>query len=315
MFKKNKIYVAGHNGMVGSAIVKNLVRKGYENLLLKDRKELDLINQKNVELFFKKNKPDVVFIAAALVGGIKANNIFRGQFLYENLMIQSNIIHSSYKYNVKKLIFLGSACIYPKESEQPIKEESLLTDILEPTNEPYSIAKIAGIKMCENYFLQYKKNFISIMPNNLYGENDNFDLDSSHVLPALMNKLHTAKENKLKKIEVWGTGKPMREFLHVDDLADCCVFILENLDANELYSQNISHINVGSGEELSIKDLAFLMRDIVGYEGDIIFNKSMPDGMKRKLLDTTKINNKGWYSKISLKDGIKNLYNWYKKKI
>ena len=198
MFKKNKIYVAGHNGMVGSAIVKNLVRKGYENLLLKDRKELDLINQKNVELFFKKNKPDVVFIAAALVGGIKANNIFRGQFLYENLMIQSNIIHSSYKYNVKKLIFLGSACIYPKESEQPIKEESLLTDILEPTNEPYSIAKIAGIKMCENYFLQYKKNFISIMPNNLYGENDNLDLDSSHVLPALMNKLHTAKENKLK---------------------------------------------------------------------------------------------------------------------
>ena len=313
MDTNSKIYIAGHTGMVGSAIKNYLKKNGYNNLILKSHNDLDLIMQSDVLEFFRSEKPDVVIIAAALVGGIQANNVYRGQFIYENLMIQSNIINSAHEVNVEKLLFLGSACIYPKESIQPIKEEYLLSDYLEYTNEPYAIAKIAGIKICESYFHQYKDNYISVMPNNLYGENDNFDLETSHVLPALIRKIHEAKINGDNHVEVWGTGTPKREFLHVDDLASACIFIMENLEAKSLYANNISHINIGSGDEITINDLALLIKKIVGFNGEIIFNKDYPDGMKRKLLDTSRINSLGWYPSIKFEDGLKEIYKWYKK--
>ena len=297
--------------MVGSAIKRRFTEEGFFNLIVRSHKELDLIKQNEVSQYFTKEKPVYVFVAAATVGGIQANNTYRGQFLYENLMIQSNIIHAAHQNDVKKLMFLGSACIYPRNSKQPIREEYLLSGYLESTNEPYAIAKIAGIKMCENYFKQYGDNNISVMPSNLYGPNDNYDLETSHVLPALMRKFHEAKINNEKSVEIWGSGKPKREFLHVDDLADACIFLMINLDADKLYSENISHINIGSGEEVSINELALLIKDIVGFEGELVFNANYPDGMPRKLLNIDKINNLGWESSISLKDGIRDTYNWF----
>ncbi len=309
----SKIFIAGHTGMVGSALVRRLKTHSYSNFLLRTHEELDLLDQNAVNKFFATEKPDYVFIAAATVGGIQANNTYRGQFLYENLMIQSNIIHAAHQNGVKKLMFLGSACIYPRNSKQPLREEYLLSGYLESTNEPYAIAKIAGIKMCENYYKQYGDNNISVMPNNLYGTNDNFDLKNSHVLPALIRKFHEAKINNEKSVEIWGSGKPKREFLHVDDMADACVFLMQNLSAKQLYSLGISHINIGSGDEVSIKELALIIKNIVGYEGDISFNNDYPDGMPRKLLDITRIRDLGWKSKINLKEGIKSVYKWYVK--
>lgn len=297
--------------MVGSAIVRKLQCEGYDNLVLRNRGELDLINQKDVNHFFQSEKPEFVFVAAARVGGILANNTYRGQFLYENLMIQSNIINTAFQNCTKKLLFLGSACIYPKNSSQPIKEEYLLSDILEPTNEPYAIAKIAGVKLCESYYYQYGSNFISVMPNNLYGPNDNFDLQTSHVLPALIRKVHEAKMNIDNKIEIWGTGKPKREFLYVDDLAEACIFLMKNLDAKELYSKDISHINIGSGEEISIENLAIMIQNIIGFNGELEFNTKYPDGMPRKLLDIAIIKKLGWKSKTNLEVGLQKTYNWF----
>ena len=297
--------------MVGSAIKRRLTEEGFINLIVRSHKELNLIKQNEVSQYFTKEKPVYVFVAAATVGGIQANNTYRGQFIYENLMIQNNIIHAAHQNGVKKLMFLGSACIYPRNSKQPIREEYLLSGYLESTNEPYAIAKIAGIKMCENYFKQYGDNNISVMPSNLYGPNDNYDLETSHVLPALMRKFHEAKTNNEKSVEIWGSGKPKREFLHVDDLADACIFLMINLDADKLYSENISHINIGCGEEVSINELALLIKDIVGFEGELVFNANYPDGMPRKLLNIDKINNLGWESSISLKDGIRDTYNWF----
>ena len=301
--------------MVGSAIIRALSSAGFSNLITISHDQLDLINQDAVNKFIKSEKPDYMFISAAKVGGINANNTYRGQFIYENLMIQSNLIHYAHLCGVKKLMFLGSACIYPKNSLQPIKEEYLLTDILEPTNEPYSIAKIAGIKLCENYFHQYGSNFISIMPNNLYGPNDNFDLETSHVLPALIRKFHEAKKRKDKNVEVWGSGNPLREFLHVDDMAAACIFLMDKVSGEDLYNMNISHLNAGTGEEISIKDLALLIKDIIGYKGNIVFNSNYPDGMLRKLLDISRITNLGWKASINLKHGIKSLYKWYVKNL
>ena len=308
----SKIYIAGHNGMVGSAIVRKLKSLGFKNLIFRNRTELDLLSQKNVETFFKNERPEVVFLAAAKVGGIMANNTYRAEFLYENLSIQNNVINSSYLYDVNKLIFLGSACIYPKDCKQPIKEEELLNGYLEKTNEPYAIAKISGIKLCESYFSQYKKDFFSLMPNNLYGQNDNFNLQTSHVLPALLRKFDDAKKQKNPSVEVWGSGNPLREFLHVDDLADACIFAMKNISGIDIYENGISHINVGSGEEISIISLAELIKKIVNYEGSILFNKNYPDGMMRKYVDSSRINKFGWESKISLKKGIEKLYRWYK---
>lgn len=315
MEKDDKIYIAGHTGMVGSAIVRRLDQAGYSNLIKRSHSELELLDQNSVNQFFSSEKPSYVFVSAAKVGGIHANNTYRGQFLYENLMIQNNLIHAAYENNVKKLLFLGSACIYPRNSPQPIKEEYLLTDSLETTNEPYAIAKIAGIKLCENYYRQYGANFISVMPNNLYGPNDNFDLETSHVLPALIRKFHEAKINNTELVEVWGTGKPFREFLHVDDLADACIFLMDNLDAKDLYSKGISHINIGTGKELSIKQLALEIKKIIGYGGDLVFNTKYPDGMKRKLLDISIMQEFGWKHSINLKDGIKSVYKWYLKNL
>ena len=297
--------------MVGSAILRYLKGNGYKNIITRAHDDLDLINQESTKRFFFSEKPEYVIIAAAKVGGILANNSFKGQFLYENLSIQNNIIHFSHKVRVRKLLFLGSACIYPRLSEQPIKEQELLSGLLEPTNEPYAIAKISGIKLCQSYYEQYGHNFISLMPNNLYGPNDNFDLSTSHVLPALIRKIHEGKVNSNNEVEIWGTGKPLREFLYVDDLASAAIFLIKNLDAEELYKMGISHINIGSGEEISIKELATLIKDVVGFDGKLIFNKNMPDGMPRKLLDNTIINNLGWKNKTSLKDGIKSVYNWF----
>ena len=311
----SKIYIAGHTGMVGSALVRKLKADGYNTLLFRAHKELDLLDHNAVNNFFSIEKPDYVFIAAAKVGGIQANNTYRGQFLYENLMIQNNIIHEAHKNSVKKLLFLGSACIYPRNATQPIKEEYLLSDKLEPTNEPYAIAKIAGIKLCENYFHQYGNDFISVMPNNLYGPNDNFDLETSHVLPALLRKFHEAKECNKNSVEIWGSGKPLREFLHVDDLADACVFLMQNLSANQLYSFGISHINIGSGDEISIKQLALMIKGIVGYEGEIVFNSNIPDGMPRKLLNTSRLNAMGWEPNIKLENGLNSVYEWYLDKL
>ena len=297
--------------MVGSAILRYLKSDGYKNIITRSHDDLDLINQESTKRFFFSEKPEYVFIAAAKVGGILANNSFKGQFLYENLSIQNNIIHFSHKVRVKKLLFLGSACVYPRLSKQPIKEEALLSGLLEPTNEPYAIAKISGIKLCQSYYEQYGHNFISLMPNNLYGPNDNFDLSTSHVLPALIRKIHEAKINLNNEVEIWGTGKPLREFLYVDDLASAAIFLFKNLDAEELYKIGISHINIGSGEEISIKELATLIKDVVGFDGKLSFNKNMPDGMPRKLLDNTIIDNLGWKNKTSLRDGIKSVYNWF----
>lgn len=317
MQQKSKIYVAGHKGLVGSAIVKTLEQKGYKNLLLKTHKELDLTNQKDVEDFFIKEKPEFVFLAAAKVGGIVANNTFRADFIYENLQIQNNIVHQSYKNGIKKLLFLGSSCIYPKNAPQPLVENSLLTSELEYTNEPYAIAKIAGIKMCESYNLQYKTNFISVMPTNLYGPNDNFNLESSHVLPALIRKIHEAKINNKNIVEIWGSGKPKREFLYSEDMADACVFIMENINFSDLIKDmsdiKNTHINIGTGKEISIFELANTIKNIVGYKGEFSFNTSKPDGTMRKLLNTSKLENLGWKHKTDLESGIKNAYLWFLK--
>lgn len=304
MDKNAKIYVAGHRGMVGSAIVRNLEQKGYVNIIGRTSKELDLIRQSDVENFFEEEKPEYVFLAAAKVGGIYANNKYPAEFIYNNLMIETNIIHSAYKYSVKKLLFLGSSCIYPKMAPQPIKEEYLLTGPLEPTNEAYAIAKISGIELCKFYRRQYGCDFISVMPTNLYGINDNFDLETSHVLPALLRKFHEAKINGDQEVVIWGTGKPRREFLYVDDLADACVHLIKN------YSDE-GHINVGTGEDLEIIELANIIKEIVSFKGRIVNDLTKPDGTPRKLLDVSLLESTGWKYKTSLKDGIKKVYDWY----
>lgn len=309
--KEKKIYIAGSSGMVGSAIVRKLRNDGFQNLILKSSRELDLTIQSQVEDFFAKEKPEIVVIAAAKVGGILANNTYRAEFLYHNLMIEANVIHSAHKNGVGKLIFLGSSCIYPKLAPQPLKEEYLLSDYLESTNEPYAIAKIAGIKLCENYFKQYGCNFYSAMPTNLYGINDNFDLETSHVLPALIRKFHEAKTRNEDTVTIWGSGKPKREFLFVDDLAEALVFLIENIEAKNLYEQNISQINIGTGEEITITELANLIKDEIGFEGSIVYDAGKPDGTPRKLMDVSRINNLGWKHKTSLQEGISNTYRWF----
>ena len=303
----DKIYVAGHRGMVGSSIVRNLKAKGYTNIITRTSSELNLLRQKDVEDFFESERPDYVFLSAAKVGGIHANNTYRGEFIYNNLMIESNVIHSSHVSGVKKLLFLGSSCIYPKMAPQPLKEEYLLTSSLEPTNEPYAISKIAGIKLCESYYRQYGDCFISAMPTNLYGPNDNYDLENSHVLPALIRKFHEAKINNSPTVEVWGTGSVFREFLHVDDLAEACVHLMKNYSENEI-------VNIGTGIDISIKDLTMIISNVVGYDGEIIWNTSKPDGTLRKLLDVSRVNSLGWSYKIKLEDGIKSVYNEYSNK-
>ena len=348
MDKASKIYIAGHRGLVGSALLENLQQKGYNNIITRTHKELDLTNQVDVAEFFQSEQPDYVFLAAAKVGGIVANNVYRAEFIYDNLMIQNNVIHQSYLNGVKKLLFLGSTCIYPKESPQPMKEGYLLTDTLEYTNEPYAIAKIAGIKMCESYNLQYGTNFISVMPTNLYGPNDNFDLEKSHVLPALIRKIHLAKllherqfnevlsdtgfstieeaKNYLSTfgvtedgVEIWGTGKPRREFLWSKDMADACVFIMEHRDFKDTYSEDQkeirnTHINIGTGQDISIKELAETIKDIIGFDGQLVYNTDKPDGTLRKLTDVSKLNSLGWKHKMDLENGIKEMYEWYKGK-
>jgi GDP-L-fucose synthase len=340
MNRSSKIFVAGHRGLVGSAILRKLKRDGYENLIVRSSKQLDLRRQNSVENFLKKQKPEYVFLAAAKVGGILANNTYPAEFIYDNLMIQTNLIHASYRYNVKKLLFLGSSCIYPKFSPQPMKEEYLLTGILEPTNEPYAIAKIAGIKMCQSFNRQYGSNFISVMPTNLYGPGDNFNLETAHVLPALIRKFHIARLLQEKKFEdikkdlqrypigfyldlklephlildkvgitseyvkLWGTGEVYREFLFIDDLADACVFLMQNYDEGEI-------INIGTGIDITIKDLAELVKNIIGFEGGIVWDKTKPDGTSRKLLDVSKIHSLGWKAQTSLEEGIKKTYEWY----
>ncbi len=354
MKRESKIYVAGHRGLVGSAIVNNLLKKGYKNLIYRTHKELDLKNQKKVEDFFKQEKPEYVILAAAKVGGIIANNTYRAQFIYENMMIQNNVIHQSYINNVKKLLFLGSTCIYPKYANQPMQEDCLLTSELEYTNEPYAIAKISGIKMCESYNIQYGTNFISVMPTNLYGPNDNFDLEKSHVLPALIRKIHLGKclqkedwesirsdlnKNPIeqidgnqskqeilkvlkqygvnkKEIEIWGSGMPKREFLWSEDMADACIYLLKNRDFIDLYSHDINeikntHINIGTGTDISIKDLSYLIKKQIGYAGDFIFNTEKPDGTMQKLTDVSKLKQLGWSHKIDIEVGVKKMYNWY----
>lgn len=293
--------MAGHRGMVGSAIVRKLLKEGFKNIVVRTSNELDLRNQKLVEEFFDAEKPEYVFLAAAKVGGIHANNTYRAEFLYDNLMIQNNIIHSSYKNKVKKLLFLGSSCIYPKMAPQPLKEEYLLTGLLEPTNEPYAIAKIAGIKMCDAYRSQYSCNFISVMPTNLYGPNDNYDLNNSHVLPALLRKFHEARIKGLPYVTIWGSGNPMREFLHVDDLAEACFYLMMHYNEPGL-------INIGTGKDISIKDLALLIKDIVGYKGELHFDTTKPDGTPRKLMDVSKLHALGWKHKIELEQGIRMVY-------
>lgn len=297
----SKIYIAGHRGMVGSAIVRALENQGFKNLIYRTSKELDLTDQRQVQAFFENEKPEYVFLAAAKVGGIVANNTFRADFIYRNLMIQNNVIHAAYENGATKLMFLGSSCIYPKNAPQPLKEEYLLTGLLEPTNEPYAIAKIAGIKMCEAYRDQYGCNFISVMPTNLYGPNDNYDLNNSHVLPALLRKFIEAKNNGEKLVTIWGTGTPLREFLHVDDLADACLFLMKNYNENEF-------LNIGVGHDISIMDLAKMVKEIVGFEGEIILDKSKPDGTPRKLMDVSCLTELGWKASISLEDGIKQVY-------
>lgn len=306
MEKDDKIFIAGSRGLVGSAIVRNLTKKGYTNLLTPSHAELDLLDPHSVAAWFEKNKPDYVFLAAAKVGGILANSTYPADFIYQNLVIQTNIIHQSHIHKVKKLLFLGSSCIYPKNCPQPMKEEYLMTGPLEPTNSPYAVAKIAGIEMCWSYNRQYRTKFIPVMPTNLYGPNDNFDLETSHVMPALIRKFYEAKINNKKTVTVWGTGTPRREFLHVDDLADACVFVMENAFLKEYY-KNKPLLNIGTGKDISIKALAGLIRSIIGFKGDIIFDKSKPDGTPIKLLDVSKINQLNWFATTSLEDGIKDI--------
>lgn len=305
--RSSKIYVAGHRGLVGSAIVRKLKEKGYSNLLLMTHGELDLEVQKDVQEFFDRERPDYVFLAAAKVGGILANNTYPADFIYSNLVMETNIIHASYRAGVKKLLFLGSSCIYPKYAPQPMKEEYLLTGVLEPTNEPYAIAKIAGIKMCQAYNRQYGTNFMSVMPTNLYGPNDNFDLETSHVLPALIRKFHEAKKTGQQAVTLWGTGEPLREFLYVDDLADASLFIMEKYNFKEVGE----FVNVGTGEDIKIKDLAGLIKSVVGFDGEVRYDLSKPDGTPRKLLDISMIKKLGWEPKTSLETGVKNTYAWY----
>lgn len=304
MKKNSKIYIAGHRGMVGSALVRKLEEDGYTNLIYRTSKELDLMRQADAEIFFEQEKPEYVFLAAAKVGGIHANNTYPAEFIYNNLMIESNIIHSAYKYGVKKLLFLGSSCIYPKFANQPIKEEYLLTGSLETTNEAYAIAKITGIELCKFYRKQYGCDFISAMPTNLYGINDNFDLQTSHVLPALIRKIHEAKVNNQAEVVMWGTGKPKREFLYVDDLAEACIHLMNN------YSDE-KHVNVGTGEDVKIGELVEIIKNVIGYNGEITNDLSKPDGTPRKLLDVTSLHKTGWKHKVELEEGIRKVYRWY----
>jgi len=363
----SKIYIAGHKGLVGSAIWNNLKDKGFTNLIGRTIQELDLMDANAVDHYFNEEKPEYVFLAAAKVGGIVANNIYRGQFIYENLVIQNNVVHHAYKYQVKKLLFLGSTCIYPREAPQPMQEESLLTSPLEYTNEPYAIAKIAGIKLCESYNIQYGTNFISVMPTNLYGPNDNFDLEKSHVLPALIRKIYMGKcleennwdaickdldsrpiegvngsvsrkeiltvlskygilvkdksgsgiEDKMVSVEIWGSGKPMREFLWSEEMADACVYVMEKVNFEDLINKNLkeirsTHINIGIGKEISIKDLATLIKNKTGFKGDLFFNTEKPDGTLRKLTDVTKLHSLGWHHKIEIEEGVERIFEWYK---
>lgn len=302
--KTDKIYVAGHRGLVGSAIVRSLTKKGYDNLVCRTHQELDLLRQADVRRFIRTERPDVVVLAAAKVGGINANNLHPADFIYENMEIQNNVIRAAHDYGVKKLLFLGSTCIYPRMAAQPIREDALLTGPLEKTNEGYAIAKISGLMMCRFFKLQYGDNFISCMPTNLYGPNDNFDLESSHVLPALIRKFHDAKLSGAQAVECWGTGVPLREFLHVDDMADACVFLLEKYDGEQ-------HVNIGTGEEVSIRQLAELIRKVVGYRGDITWNISMPDGTPKKLTDVTRLHALGFSHRIGLEEGVRSTYEWY----
>lgn len=310
-YLKKKIYLAGHSGMVGSSIKRYLDKCGYDNLVYRSIDQLNLIRQEKVEEFFRVEKPEIVIVAAARVGGILANNTYRAQFIYDNLMIESNLIHSSYLNKVEKLIFLGSSCIYPKLAKQPLKEEYLLSDYLEYTNEPYAVAKIAGIKLCENYYKQYGCNYYSIMPTNLYGLNDNFDLNTSHVLPALLRKFHEAKINNKSLVTIWGTGKPLREFMFVDDLAEGLCYLMEHVEAKDLYDNNLSFLNIGIGKDLTISALANMISEIVGFKGEIVYDNSKPDGTPRKLLDVSRINELGWKAKTELRDGIKKTYEWF----
>jgi GDP-L-fucose synthase len=313
MDKSDKIYIAGHRGLVGSAIVRQLEEKGFTNLLMRTHKELDLCNQAQVQYFFKQEKPDYVILAAAKVGGIHANNAYPADFIYQNMMIEANVINAAYKYKVKRLLFLGSTCIYPKAVEQPMREDAILTDVLEQTNEPYALAKIAGIKLCESYNRQHGTDFRSVMPTNLYGINDNFHPENSHVIPALMRRFHEAKINNDAEVVVWGTGKAMREFLYVDDMAEASLFVLE-LD-EKTYKANtqpmLSHINVGTGKDVTIKKMAETMKQVVGYEGNLTFDTTKPDGSPRKLIDVSRLSNMGWKYSIDLEEGFKKTYKWY----
>lgn len=320
MEKDAKIYVAGHRGMVGSAICRSLHRAGYRNMLQRTHSQLDLTDQMQVNSFFEAQRPAYVFLAAARVGGILANSTFPAEFIYQNLMIQNNVIHNAHKTGVKKLLFLGSSCIYPRNCPQPMKEEYLLTDTLESTNAAYAVAKIAGIKMCQSYFQQYGDNFVSVMPTNLYGPNDNFDLESSHVLPAMIRKFHEGKlgweasppeERQNLGVRLWGTGKPYREFLHVDDMADACLFVMNRVDAPELYDMGITHLNVGTGRDVTIAQLADIVQQIVGYKGSVVYESDKPDGTPRKLLDVSRLNSLGWQDKIDLRQGIQATYEWF----
>ena len=309
----DKIYIAGHSGLVGSAILRKLKTQGFINLIVRSHSELDLTNQIQVQNFFESEKPDYVFLAAAKVGGIYANNTYPAEFMYKNLMIEANTIHAAFENKVKRLLFLGSTCIYPRAVSQPMSEEAILTGVLEPTNEPYALAKIAGIKLCESYNRQFGTDFRSVMPTNLYGINDNFHPTNSHVIPALLRRFHDAKENNLTEVVVWGSGNVMREFLYVDDLAEASLFVME-LDL-DLYNANtkpmLSHINVGTGKDISIKELAEVMRDVVGYEGKIVFDKTKPDGTKRKLIDVSRLKNVGWKYSIDLHTGLEKTYKWF----
>ena len=318
--RTKRLYIAGHTGMVGSALMRKFQAEGFTNIVTRTFEELDLRKQREVEEFFEKEKPSYIIIAAAKVGGILANNTYRAEFIYDNLMIESNLIHAAYRSGVEKLIFLGSSCIYPKNAPQPLREEYLLSGYLENTNEPYAVAKIAGIKLCENYYKQYGCNFYSVMPTNLYGPNDNYDLNTSHVLPALIRKFHEGKgDSKVKgqtsKVVVWGTGKPRREFMYVDDLADAVYFLINNIDAKDLYVKEISLINVGTGEDLTIAELAALVEKVVGFNGDVIYDSTKPDGTPKKLLDVSRIHELGWRHKTSLEEGIRKAYEWFLKGI
>ncbi|HUR97230.1 MAG TPA: GDP-L-fucose synthase [Pyrinomonadaceae bacterium] len=306
-----RIFVAGAGGMVGSSVVRALTRDGFTNLITPTSKEVDLTEQAQVRNFFSSASPEIVIVAAAKVGGILANNTYRADFIYQNLMIEANVIRSAFESGIEKLILLGSSCIYPKQASQPMREEELLSGFLEPTNEPYAIAKIAGIKLCESYFRQHGSNFFSLMPTNLYGPNDNFDLQTSHVIPALMRKFHDAKERNEKSVEIWGSGRPRREFMHVDDLADAILFALNDVGAAQIYDQGISHLNVGTGVDEEIIEVARTIKEIVGFDGEIVRDESKPDGTMRKLLDVSRMQGLGWRHKIELRDGLEKVYEWY----